>query len=376
MRMEKAKPEKLYTAHKQEGLLLNANESPLNLPDYLLDDFSELIPALLFNRYPVDGSPDLREVYAAVQKNGLTPEMVIAGNGSDQMLQLLITAFVSQGDTLLTISPDFGMYDFYADAMGGRVERFDLFGEDGANLQTDRKITGWDTDAFIQKAKEVRPSLILFSNPNNPTGLMLRAEEVLKIARALPEIPVVSDEAYMEFGGDSVLPYLNEQKNLYITRTLSKAYGLAGVRVGFLLSNASNIEAIDPKRPVYNLGTISSAIAARVLQEQDLFEMRIQDVIEQREQLEKELEKLDHFSFIPSAANFILVSGRPEAIQKALAAFDRENIAIREYPDRNYMRITVGLEEQNERVLEVLRSVDQELEHEAAGGKAEGKEPA
>lgn len=341
----------IYQAHRQDGILLNANESSENLSGRLIQEIQEMLPDVLFNRYPADGSPFLKEAYGRVI--GFPVECLIAGNGSDQMLQLLITRFISEGDTLFTLTPDFGMYDFYVSAMHGTIQRYDLLEE-----------RRFDVDRFIEQAKASNPKLVLFSNPNNPTGIMISAKEVRRIAEALWPVPVAVDEAYMEFGEGSALDLLRDKKlsNLYVTRTLSKAYGLAGLRVGFLISNPENIAALDPYRPVYNLSTLSAMTAALVLSHASEFEEKIARTIKERERIQQALGSMEAVDFIPSSANFIFLSSsekdpdlRKQKTAELADFFEQDGLTIRDYPGKDYLRITVGLPEENDRSLETLK---------------------
>lgn len=355
-----------YQAHKQTGLLLNANEASENLSEELVSELQAMLPDILFNRYPEDACTELKKQYG--KQMGLPENMIICGNGSDQMLQLLITSFLSEGKTLFTLSPDFSMYDFYVSAIGGNVKRYPLL-----SPQISLNETVFDVDDFIHKARESGADLVMFSNPNNPTGLMISPEEVSRIAKALAPVPVVLDEAYMEFGEDSALDLLNtpEHENLYITRTLSKAFSLAGLRVGFLISSPENIAALDPKRPVYNLNSFSSAAACRVLAHADEFAEKTRKVIGERKRLIDRISQMNHLTCTDSKGNFIPVSIchdsfeiRKDLVEQLVNAFDEQGITIRNYPGRDYLRITVGLEDENNRTIQILEDFNRMLEEE------------
>lgn len=353
-----------YQAHKQTGLLLNANEASENLPEELIGELQQMLPDLLFNRYPEDSSTNLRSQYA--EHLGIPADMVIAGNGSDQMLQLLITSFVSKGDTLYTLAPDFSMYDFYVSAMKGKVKRYPLLISDENGFSIN-----FDIEDFIAQAKEANPSLVMFSNPNNPTGMMITPEKVERIAAALYPVPVVMDEAYMDFGGRSAVELLLKPglENLYITRTLSKAYALAGLRVGFLISKPENIRAIDPARPVYNLNSFSSAAACKVLEHADHFEERTRKILQERIRMQKAIKEMKKLCSLEANGNFILVypndparNNRLKTIEKLVDLFMKNGITIRDYANKDYLRITVGLKQENDQVLELMKSFDQSME--------------
>ncbi len=345
----------VYEAHKQSGLLLNANEASENLSETLIEELQEMLPEILFNRYPEDSAIELRKQYGRVMN--LPAEMILAGNGSDQMLQLMITAFLNENDSMFTLAPDFSMYDFYASGIGADVKRYELF-KDGM-FDAEAVL---DVDEFITQARESNARLVMFSNPNNPSGLMISKEDVRKIALALGDVPLLMDEAYMEFGQDSALDLLTDPaiQNLYITRTLSKAYALAGLRVGFLISTPENIERMNRHRPVYNLNSFSAAAAGKVLEHAVEFQKKTEQVVAERERMEQFLSSLESIEYLPSKGNFICLTvkadpqTRAAMAAKLAAAFEEAGITIRDYRGKDYIRITIGLPDENDQTMAVL----------------------
>ena len=334
-----------YKAHEQQGILLNANENPENLSSEILDEIAQALKQTAFNRYPEDGAFKLRQAYA--DWLGVNASQVLAGNGSDQMLQVAIQTFIQPGDILMTLDPDFGMYDFYCSQAKGIMEKFAVC-KDGS----------FDLDAFIERAKEVQPSLVLFSNPNNPSGNLITKEQVRKLAQALPNTPVIMDEAYMEFAQDSALELIGQLDNLYLTRTLSKMFGLAAMRVGFLISTPENIAVLDGHRPVYNLSTPAQVIGTILLGHAKEYEAKRDAIVAERLRMEKELAALEGITLHPSAANFICLY--PQDPADLAGALKEEGIQIRSYPNKDYVRITVGSREQNDQVLDVIRRMQKE----------------
>ena len=222
---------KEYKTHTQQGILLNANEMSDNLSSFILKEIQEKIINLDFNRYPDNDCIRLREAYSALLNVRI--ENVLAGNGSDQILGLLIGYFLKKGKTLLTLDPDFSMYDYYCGTYDANLLKYPTR-DDGS----------FDVENFVRYAIDNKVDMILFSNPNNPTGFLLTNEEIKVMLKQLNTIPVVIDEAYAEFAKESATDLIDQFDNLYITRTLSKAYALAGARIGFLVSNEKNIKHI------------------------------------------------------------------------------------------------------------------------------------
>ena len=176
-----------YEAHVQEGVLLNANESPTNFDEQILTEIKASLDTTLFHRYPDDSYRSLKEAYAQVV--GVEPDMVLCGNGSDQMLGLLIGCAMAEGKTLATLAPDFGMYDYYVSMYGGTIKKYPIAA--GKPL---------DMDAFVAFAKDA--DMVLFSNPNNPTGNLVSGADIEKLLQTIRHVPVVIDEAYMEFADE------------------------------------------------------------------------------------------------------------------------------------------------------------------------------
>lgn len=329
-----------YTTHQQDGILLNANESPYSLREVVQKEVVEAIKEMDFNRYPDDAHQELYEAYAKVMN--LKPEQLLVGNGSDQMLGLVIGTYLNRDKTLYTLSKDFGMFDYYASNYEAKVEKYNV-NEDGS----------FDVDDFIQYGKEKNVDLVLFSNPNNPTGHCLNKEEIIKIVSSF-DCPVLIDEAYMEFSNQSVLEYIDQYENLLVTRTLSKAYGLAGLRVGFLVTNEKRMESLRTLKVPYSVNCVSAKIATIVLNHYDDIQIVIQQTTSYRDEMLDKILLFRFMEFFPSQANFIY--GKCEDKELMLSLFQEANIQIRDFKGTDYFRITIGNKEENEAVLYVLQS--------------------
>lgn len=337
-----------YQAHCQQGILLNANECSLTPQKEMLAELADAIASMELNRYPDDSTRRLREEYAALY--GLQADNVLVGNGSDQMLQLVITALGDPKQPVITLDPDFGMYDFYASCL--RTEIYKLpAGPDGSFALQD----------LINLTREKNGRLVLFSNPNNPTGHLLPKEQVKELADAIAPVWLVMDEAYMEFAGpqDSAISLLEECSNLLVTRTMSKAWGIAGARVGFLLASPDVIAMLSDWKIVYSLSRLDEAAALCALHHPKQAGAWIEQVQKERT---KVLERLAGFSFleaVPSSANFILV--RFDKRLDLAAAFAEEGIQVRTWPGKNQVRLTIGTPKENEQVLAVLEKAERSL---------------
>lgn len=332
-----------YEVQTGSGILLNANESMFSLPEELVRDLAERMSRLEFRRYPDHEMDALCQAYAdylQVDRDCLT-----VGNGSDEVIGLLIAAHAGGGGRLLTVSPDFSMYDYYVEVYRGEILKY----EPG----TER----FDVEAFVAMAQRVRPDLIALSNPNNPTGRLLKREEVLRIVNALGDIPVLIDEAYAEFSDESVIDAVRRFRNLYVSRTLSKAFGLAGLRVGCMVSTKENIAALVGMRVPYTVSSFTQMAAAAALERRELFLERVSAIRRLRDEMARMLaeRKWQNIRWFPSGANFFYGrSGLPVAATLAEAGF-----IIRDFGDGGF-RITVGESDVNEAVVRILSTLDRE----------------
>lgn len=332
-----------YTTHVQSGILLNANEGSNNLDTKIIEEIKEAMNDIAFNRYPDNDQTELLEAYGKVI--GVKKENLLAGNGSDQMLGLLIGTFLSKGKKLYTFDPDFSMYDYYASCYEADVKKYPL-NDDGT----------LDVDGFIENGKDV--SLVMFSRPNNPSGYCLSQEEIKKVLNGFQDIPVVVDEAYIEFAKeDSAIQLLNEYNNLYVTRTLSKAYGVAGIRVGFLISNEENMKVMKSGSVAYALNSVTMKIGTIILKYADTFQKQAKIISQKRDAMYEQVKNLNKITFYPSQGNFL--HGKTENKEKLLRMFEEKNIVIRNYKDDTF-RITIGNDKENQEVLEVLKKYEEE----------------
>lgn len=337
---------KAYETAEQEGILLNANERSEALPEYYLREVADAVLSLTFNRYPDNDQQELLQAYAGL--NGIDTDMLLAGNGSDQVLGHLIGTFLGKGKTLYTFDPDFSMYDYFASSYEGEVSKFDIK-EDGS----------LDIQAFIRKGKEVKPSLVMFSNPNNPSGHCLNISEIEEIISGFAGIPVCVDEAYIEFADEeSAVGLLDRYDNLYITRTLSKGYGLAGIRIGFLISRRENVKPLKENYIPYALNVLSMKAAVIALKHHDEAEAFIARTREERKRMQEALSGSKRARYILSQANFIY--GYSNEKERLMELFNEASIVIRNYEGSDTFRISVGTGKENDKVLEVLKAFEEE----------------
>ena len=340
-----AKKIESYSTQTQSGILLNANESTSDLSPEIIREIQDMIPSVAFNRYPDNDQKEIREAYGKAMN--LDPAFILAGNGSDQMLGLLIGSFLGKGKVLYTYDPDFSMYDYYASAYEASVKKYQI-NPDGT----------LDLPSFIEAGRKAHVNLVMFSNPNNPTGNCLSIDQIRTILEGFPDIPVVVDEAYMEFSDeDSALNLIDQYDNLYVTRTMSKAYSLAGIRLGFLISSKKNMDVIRPMAVPYALNTLTMKTGCIVLKHIDEFRQSARETKERRKAMYQELKKLKSVYFWNSQTNFL--HGRCDHKDRLLELFAEKGIVIRDYTGKDTFRITIGNDSENSMVLDVLKEYEE-----------------
>ena len=322
---------------------LDGNESCFNVDKELAFSISSLVGKVEFNRYPENNCEDLKKAYA--KYFSLNMENILVGNGSDEMINLIISANINKGKKILTFGPDFSMYDFYASLNEGILVKYPIVGEK------------WDVEKFINFGKSENIDLIIFSNPNNPTGLGIDIDDIEKILQAFKNTCVVIDEAYYEFYGVTAVPLIYKYNNLFITRTLSKVWGLAALRVGFLISNKEQIKKLSKYKVPFNVNTISQKISIEVLNTKNSIKEKRDYIINQRNLLYTELKNIEKeaaldIKFYESKGNFIY--GETPYKEALLKALNNKGISIRVL-DGEAFRISVGTAIENKKLVEVIK---------------------
>lgn len=335
----------MYETNQKAGCLLHANELPWNISEEMRQEIINAIATLEFQRYPDTECTQLIKTYCEVAS--LFEKQVLAGNGSDELLGLLIGAYLGKGKTLYTLSPDFSMYDYYAGMYEAKVLKFKTR-EDGS----------YSVNDFVEFGRRNQVDMIMLSNPNNPTGFALSNAKLRIIAAAFPRIPVVIDEAYGEFYEESMRKEVECYPNLYVTRTLSKAYGLAGMRVGFVISNSKNIEALKKYKAPYTVNALSQLVACVALRHAKEYQAYVEIIKQEREKLYQGLRKLSFLQVFRSSANYIY--GKSKQASKLIVYLQEHGVFIRSYEDDSF-RITIGSAKQNKYLLALCEAFEKEV---------------
>ena len=276
---------------------------------------------------------------------GVAPEQVLLTNGMDEALSLFFTTYLAPGDELLFADPTFVMYPILGSALGAKIIRLQS-GEDLA-------LPVGDFLAGISP----RTRVIVIANPNNPSGLAASRSDLLQIAEAAPDAAVLIDEAYFDFHGETLLPDLASHPNLFVARTFSKAYGLAGMRLGVLIGAAEQIVSLRSLSLPFNVNSVALACLDEGLADQDFVRDHVANIKEGRDRLAHLFRELG-LRFWPSQTNFVLVRvGEP--VKTFVEAMQRRGIQVRDSSGnpgcKGCVRITVGTPSQMDEVLPAIR---------------------
>ena len=315
---------------------LDANESPFVPSKAVLDELAAAVYDIPFNRYPDPYASELISAFSGVF--GVNSENVVAGNGSDELISLIVSGFLASGDSVTVAMPDFSMYSFYSYLAGAKevcFEKTDLFEIDFTKL--------------LASVKESGSKMVLFSNPCNPTGWCAKREDVVSFIENTDTIVVV-DEAYMEFApcSQSVMDLVNKYDNLIVLKTMSKAFGSAALRLGFMIADKELCLAVNKIKSPYNVNTVSQVFGRIILSHYDEIKAKTDEIKANLGYLKAELEKISS-PFIEriydTSANFVFMG--LESVEVASDIKNRlmdKGVAIRCMGAR--LRVTAGTREE------------------------------
>ena len=328
------------------GLRLDFNENTVGCSPRVLARLRSLDSELLA-RYP-EREPVEKEVAAFL---GLDPAQVLLTNGVDEAIHLLSSTYLDPGDEALIVTPTFAMYAIFAQAEGARV----------IEVRAGNNFTFPEKDLFAQLSSRTR--LIAVANPNNPTGASVAGNVLIQIAQAAPQAAVLVDEAYFEFHGETLINQPSQIENVFVARTFSKAYGLAGLRIGVLAGEARQMAMVRRVASPYNVNAAALAILPEALQDQEYVSRYVAQVLSNRAKLQQELGNLG-LHYWPSHANFVLVHIGPAHAEFVQVLRDRGILVRDRHADpgcEGCVRLTVGSDEHTETLVTALRDVVEQL---------------
>lgn len=328
------------------NIIVNANENPFDFPDALKKELNDEIMRMPLNRYPDPSATALREQLADYV--GVDADQIICGCGSDEIMSMLNQTFINPGDVVISHAPSFSMYQIWS-VIGGADF---IWVPDNDDLYP-------DVENIINTSKLKNAKLIYLCSPNNPTGSLLPRHDVIDILEETNAL-VILDEAYIEFKKEGDLTdIVNEYNNVIVLRTLSKAFGLAGIRCGYAVGPKPLIDMMYKVKSPYNLNKLTQAAAVIALKHRDTLLKNVEILNSERQRLYEFLKGLKGVTRVyPTASNFIYFEV-PDGAPLYDALLD-EGILVKYLKhdvsdDVDHIRLTVGSPEENDAVIKVLK---------------------
>lgn len=323
---------------------LDFNENTVGCPPEVVRALRRAVSAEMLTRYPeYDESRKTLAKYF-----GVAPEQMLLTNGTDDAIKMICDTFVDPGETLLVPAPTFPVYEFFHNVAGGRIVRI--------RYDEDFRLP---VDKFLAALRR-RTRWVALANPNNPTGTQIPKSALKAILAAAPGTLVLVDEAYFDFSGETVLPWIRQYPNLVVTRTFSKAFGLAAVRIGCLFANPELAEALHRAQNPFAVNALALLCACVAIRYENYVRRYVAEVKANRAALCRWLESVE-IPYVPSSANFVLtrVGERAPEIARRLRS---EGILVRDWSYdphlQGYLRFTIGSAGQTRRLIEELERVE------------------
>jgi len=339
-----------YTPGEQPGagarvVKLNTNENPFPPSPRVMQAIRE-IEAESLRRYPNPTADAFRA--AAAKLHNVTPDMIIAGNGSDDVLTIATRTFIPPGGTLAFPEPTYSLYPVLAQLQDAKTETVEW---------------GRDFSLPIEALVATKADAIYIANPNAPTGTFVSPMKVAELAKAFDGVVLV-DEAYADFADDNCLALVADRSNVVITRTLSKAYSLAGLRFGYAIAQPAVINEMMKVKDSYNADAISIVAATAAIEDQEYARDKWDYVRSERQRMSSELTQMG-WTVLPSQANFILVTVPDGRGREAYQGLKQQGILVRFFDKpglKDKLRITIGQAHENNALLAGIKALSSELQ--------------
>ena len=324
---------------------LNTNESPMPPPAAWRDAFAAELSRVEWHRYPDRSALELRSAIAAM--HGVSPDMVFAANGSNEVLQTILLAYAGAGRTVATFEPTYQMHAQIARVVGSNV----VEGERQADFTLD--------PAEVRRVMTTHdPHVTFLTSPNNPTGLVEPAERVTELVEASNGL-VVADEAYAQFADWSALTMVDEQRPLVVTRTFSKTWSMAGVRLGYVIGPTWFVAELEKVALPYHLDVAKQIAGRLALRFVDAMDDRVRAIVAERERLSSAMDSMA-IDVTPSGANFVLFRPMERPGREVWQALLDRSVLVRDcsgWPRlADCLRVTVGTPTENDAFLTALKA--------------------
>jgi histidinol-phosphate aminotransferase len=330
------------TAGRQHKLRLDFNENTVGCSPRVVESLRQRLNPARLAVYPEYG--EAKQDLAAFFQ--VKPDQLLLTNGTDEAIQVVVNTYVNAGEQAVLLRPSYAMYRFYAQVAGAEIREVDY----------PRPSMEFPLEAVLEA---ITPSAraVLIANPNNPTGTGLPLQSIEQILRRARKAAVFVDEAYYEFCGVTAIPLLGRSPNLFVSRTFSKVYGMAAMRMGCLFSHPANIAFLHKAQSPYSVNSLAVLAAREAIKDTTYVENYVAEVLAARELLCLGLQKLG-IHYVPSSANFVLVQAGRRAIE-VRDCLRARGILVR---DRSYevpgcLRVTIGTQEQTRRLLAALEEI-------------------
>ncbi|MGQ9781395.1 MAG: histidinol-phosphate transaminase [Nitrososphaeria archaeon] len=332
-------------------LRLDTNTSPF-IPRKWLTELARELQNLPVNQYPDTKYSEITRAIADYNK--VQMDNIVVTNGADEAIDLIAKTIIDCGDKVVLSAPTYSMFRITSQIAGAQI------------IEVSRKrqpLFADDVDKIVRTADKEKAAAVFLSNPNNPTGTFLKIEQIKKLAEKL-ECAVIVDEAYYEFCGRSAVGLIEHFSNVIVVRTLSKAFSLAGERIGYILANKWTVDKLNYVRPPNSLSVTSLKLGVKALSDVKQMKEWVHEIVLERERCFNALKSIDHITPYPSTANFILFKlsdiDASQVHQKLLT----KGISIRNLSDvktlENCLRVTIGSRKDNDVFLEKLKEIIEE----------------
>ncbi|MBX7149207.1 histidinol-phosphate transaminase [bacterium] len=331
-----------YHLKTEEGIKLNQNESPWDIPVHLKTEIIEKLLQTPWNRYPLGDIVPLKKKLAKLLN--LWPDNLVFANGSNVLIQAIIMA-CAVNDKIMVLDPTFSVYELQGQLLGNTIIKYPL----DENFEFDR-------DALIATVKKQKPKVLFIANPNAPTGNLYNLNMMRAIVEECPCLVVV-DEAYYPFSGTTVINWVRQYDNLIVLRTFSKAFAMGGVRFGYLAADADIATQIEKCLLPFCISKLTAACVDTVLDHPEYVENYTSDICKERDRVVEEMKNIPGITVYPTKANFVLF--KCEDSQTVFRRVLNEGVILRDVSNpttlAKTLRVSIGTKEENNAFLSALK---------------------